>query len=107
MNENMYEARRRELDRTVLLFDVLATIAIFLLSFYFRSHYPQRGFVDIYSHLFLIPLLLTLLISFLSYFGAYKSPHDATLVDYSWSIFRGLMLTIGVILSLLFFLKIQ
>ena len=103
----MYDARSTEFNRSVLFLDIFFTIVVFLISFCSKNYYLPKESIDIYSHLFLIPLLLALLISFLSYFGAYKKPYHTSLADYLWSIFLGLTLTIGVILSLLFFLKIQ
>ena len=103
----MFEDRRTELDRTVFFLDVLLTIIVFIFSFYIRNHYVPKEEIDIYSHLFLIPLLLALLIGFLSYFGAYNSPHQTSILDYIWSILISSLLTVGVIFSLLYILKIQ
>jgi exopolysaccharide biosynthesis polyprenyl glycosylphosphotransferase len=104
----MYDPRSKELDQTVFLLDVTCTVAAFLVSFWFRNFllFGERE-LHIYSHLFLLPLLLTLLIFFLSYFGAYKSPRYSSYFGYAWSVFRGLSLAIGVLLALLFFLEIQ
>ena len=45
--------------------------------------------------------------SFLSYFGGYKSPRNITLLQYAWAIFRSTSIAVGVLLTLLFFLEIQ
>lgn len=103
----MYETRRTELYRVVFSLDVLFIIIIFLFSFYVRNYIIQKEEIDLYSHLFLIPLLLTLSVGFLYYFGAYQSPHQTSILDYIWSIFEGMALTVFVIFSLLYFLKIQ
>ncbi len=103
----MYDARSNEFDRTLLLLDILFTILVFILSFWARNYHIPEENIELSSHLFLVPLLLTLLISFLSYFGAYKNPQVTSLISYSWAIFRSLLLTFGILLSLLFFLEIQ
>jgi len=103
----MHDTSNNDLGRTVLLLDVLLTIITFLLSFWSRNLFYIDREVDIYSHLFLIPLLLVLLLGFLSYFGGYRRPHVMTLVKYAWSIFRSTAVAVGVLLTLLFFLEIQ
>lgn len=103
----MYDSRSKALDKTVSFLDVFFTVIIFLLSFTARTYFLTAEDADIYSHLFLLPLLLSLLLFFLSYFGAYKHPRRASFATYVWAIFRGLVLTIGVLLTLLFFLNIQ
>ena len=103
----MYDKRAAELDRTMLAWDVFLTVGIFILSFWARGFLPIEGEVDFYSHIFLLPLLLVLTLSFLSRFGAYKLPRESSNFDYAWAIFRGLSLAIGLLLTLLFFLKIQ
>ncbi|ADH86468.1 sugar transferase [Desulfurivibrio alkaliphilus] len=104
----MYDPRSKELDRTLFSLDVVCTVAAFLVAFWARNLLlPEAGQLNLYSHIFLLPLLLTLLILFLSYFGAYQNPRYATFMGYAWAIFRGMALTIGVLLSLLFFLEID
>jgi exopolysaccharide biosynthesis polyprenyl glycosylphosphotransferase len=103
----MYDNRAAELDRTILAWDIFLTVGIFILSFWGRRFLPLQGEVDFYSHIFLIPLLLVLIISFLTHFGAYALPRESSLFDYTWAVFRGVALAIGLLLSLLFFLKIQ
>ncbi|PLX48512.1 MAG: sugar transferase [Desulfobulbaceae bacterium] len=104
----MYDSRSKELHRTIFFLDITSTIATFLASFWLRNFFLLgEGILDIYSHLFLLPLLITLLTLFLSYFGGYRSPRYATLLSYAWAVFRGMALTIGVLLALIFFLEIQ
>lgn len=103
----MYDTRSIELNRTISFLDISSTVVVFLFSFIARGYFLPTENVDIYSHLFLIPLLLALLLFFLSYFGAYEHPRGSTIAAYIWAIFRGLSLTIGVLLTLLFFLNIQ
>lgn len=103
----MYDARSIELSRTVFLLDILVSIGMFLLSFWARDLLTSEGDVNFISHLFLLPLLLVLVLTFLSHFGAYDLPRHTTVARYAWSVFRGLSLAIGVLLTLLFFLEIK
>lgn len=96
-----------DLGKTVFLLDVLLTISTFLFSFWGRSLFLVDSDADIYSHLFLIPLLLVLQLSNLSYFGGYRRPHEMTLFKYGWAIVRSTAVAVGILLSLLFFLEIR
>ncbi len=103
----MYDSRSIELDRTVFLLDVLISVSVFIFSFQIRNFFRLDGEVDLYSHLFLLPLLLVLIISLLSNFGAYDLPRNSTAVRYVWAVFRAVFLGVGVVLILLFLFKIQ
>ena len=103
----MYDTRSTELDRTVFLLDILISIVVFIFSFLVRSLIFQEGEVNFLNHVFLLPLLLVLLITFLSYFGAYALPRYTSYQMYIWSVFRGVVLAIGLLLTLLFLFKIH
>lgn len=96
-----------ELGFNVFLLDVLSTVLAFLAAFWLRQFVPAEGTVDLCSHLFLIPLLLFLTIGSLSWFGAYRRPHATTFAAYLWAICKTIFVIVGVLLSLLFFLKIE
>jgi len=103
----VYDDRSMELDRTVFFMDVLLSIVVFVLSFEVREILRPDGDINFFTHLFLLPLLLVLVVSFLSYFGAYALPKYTSITKYAWSVFRGVALAIGILLSLLFFFNIQ
>ena len=96
-----------ELSFNAFLLDVLCTVLAFLAAFWLRRFLPDEGTVDLYSHLFLIPLLLSLTIGSLSWFGGYHGPHETTFAAYLWAICKAMFVTVGVLLALLFFLKIE
>jgi exopolysaccharide biosynthesis polyprenyl glycosylphosphotransferase len=103
-----YDKRSKELDRAVFFLDMILTVFSFLGAFYLKDLLRvNEASQDLYSHLFLIPLILALFILFLSHFKAYRSPRNTRLITYAWSLFRAVALTIGVLLTLLFFLDIQ
>ena len=103
-----HNTRTRELERKVRLLDILAGMGAFLIAFYVRNSLlvAEEG-LDFYRHALLLPLLLALLVFFLSYFEADKAPRQATPAGVIWSVFRAVALTIGVLLTLLFFLQVD
>lgn len=103
----MYDERSNELDRTVFLLDIFISIAIFVISFQIRDYLHPDADVNFFTHLFLLPLILVLVASFLSYFGAYGLPRYTSNAKYAWAVFRGISLSIGILLTLIFFLHIQ
>ncbi len=103
----MQKDTTNELSNLVYLTDQFFTLVIFLVSFWARDTFiPSTEPLNFFSHLFLIPLILVFTTSFLSYFGGYKSPEKTSLVGYSWSIFRTIILTVSVLLAILFFFNI-
>jgi exopolysaccharide biosynthesis polyprenyl glycosylphosphotransferase len=103
-----HNTRGKELERTVVLLDFLAIVSGFMFAFHVRNTlFVDEPALDFINHALLIPLLLALQSFFLSYFDAYQSPRRATLVSLTWSVFRAVAATIGVLLILLFFLQID
>ena len=103
-----FDTLTAEVGRTVLLLDVLASVVGFLVAFHVgNSVLPNREPLDFYAHVQLLPILIPLLLFFLSYFGAYKPPRRTWLISLAWSVFRAMALTMGVLLTLLFFLQVD
>jgi exopolysaccharide biosynthesis polyprenyl glycosylphosphotransferase len=103
----MYYEDNNELGNTVFLIDVFLTVVTFLGSFVAWNVLQPAETLSLYSHIFLLPLLLAFIYSFLSYFGAYRGPHQTTLPGYAWAISRAVFCTVAILLSLLFFLNIE
>ncbi len=103
----MYDNRSKELDRIVFTLDICLTILAFFLAIWLGTIFRNDKPINIFEHLFLVPLQLTFIVSFLSYSGAYNSPRDMTTGRYAWAIFRALGLAFGLLLGILFFLKID
>jgi exopolysaccharide biosynthesis polyprenyl glycosylphosphotransferase len=93
--------------KAATILDILLIPLMFLSAYYIRDLLGYADASDIRAHLALIPLVLSLWVFFLSYFGAYLSPRNTTLFDYSWAIFKGISLALGTMLAILFLLKIQ
>lgn len=104
----MHDNNANELGSYVFFLDIIATIVSFLAAFWIRVYFSiDEKNLDLYSHVFLIPLLLALVLSLLSYFSAYQGPQKTTIVAYSWAIIKTIVLTVSILLSLLFFLEIE
>ena len=96
-----------ELGDFVFYLDVFFTTITFLVSFMARDLFQVDETLSISSHLFLLPLLLVFITGLLSYFGAYEGPHQKTVSEYSWAITLAVFIAVGILLALLFFLKIE
>lgn len=96
-----------DLGNTTFLFDVLVTIVAFLFAFWLRNFLPINESLSFQSHLFLIPLLIVLVTSFLSYFGGYNGPQKTTYWGYFTAILRAMSLTFGTLLALIFLFEIK
>ncbi len=103
----MNRYNNNELGNTVYLLDIFFTVITFLGSFVIWELLHLEGKSSFYSHVFLLPLLLVFITSFLSYFGGYRGPHQSTLPGYAWAISRAVLCTVSILLTLLFFLKIE
>lgn len=97
-----------ELGNTVFLVDILVTTIAFGTAFWLRDYLmPVSEPLHLYSHLFIVPLILALVTGTLTYFGGYRSPYETSLVAYVWSVLRAIVVTFGVLLAMLFFLQIE
>ena len=103
----MMQNDANDFGSNISLIDGLSTALAFLAAFGLRGLMPHQETLDVYSHIFLIPLLLAITISLLSYFGAYRGPNRTTFGGYTWSIFKTIFITVSVLLLFLSFLKIE
>ena len=85
----MRNINNNESDNLIFLLDILFTVIAFLFSFWARNFIIQSTIpVDLFSHLFILPLLIVLITSFLTYFGAYGNPARTKLSNYFASIIK-------------------
>ncbi len=103
----MYDDKMIEMSRVVYLFDLLITNIAFVLAIWGRQLLLPDGNIDFYTHLYILPLLLFFTIGFFFYTGVYSNPRYTTLIDFAKSIFKAVVLSIGTMLTLLFFLKVD
>lgn len=98
-----------EMEQRIFWIDILCTVLAFVLSFYVR-HFPWAGggeTLQLINHLMLLPLIIVLITSMLSYFGAYRTPVECSFATYGWSVIRAVLAAVLILLALLFLLKIQ
>lgn len=103
----MYDERSTEITRIIFLLDILCTLTTFLFSYWARGFFLPGTSADLYAHLALVPLIIALLITFLSYFGAYTETGRCKNLRCCWSVFKAMSITVGILLSLLFFFKVE
>ncbi len=97
-----------EQENILFYIDSLCIIIIFCFSFWARNVlFPSAAILNFLSHLLILPLLFLFLTGFLNYFGGYKSPAQTKLFQYAWAIVKAIVLAVGAMLALLFFLKIE
>lgn len=103
----MFDDKSIEVRRFTYSMDAVLTVVVFILSFWLRNIFVKNVGADFYSHVALIPLLLSFIMFFLSYFGAYKGPRHNSIIKSGWIVFQGLSISIFVLLAVLFVLDIQ
>jgi exopolysaccharide biosynthesis polyprenyl glycosylphosphotransferase len=104
----MQKSKAQELSNIAYFIDLFSIVITFVVAFLMRDTFvPSAQTLSFSSHLFMIPLAMVLITGSMSYFGGYKSPIDTHIIGYSWSILRSIVVSVGTLLVLLFFLEIQ
>jgi exopolysaccharide biosynthesis polyprenyl glycosylphosphotransferase len=103
----MFDEKSRELRRIQTLLDVTLTVTSFLLAYQFRDVFVPGDPDDLFSHMAIIPLIVSIWGFLLTYFGAYKSPRAASVFEYTWSVARAVGAGSAILLTFLFLLKIH
>jgi len=92
----------------LLLWDVVATVFAFVVAFYIRLFFfSELNHLTFSNHLFLLPLIIVLINIPLSFLGGYKSPADSNGFAYFKAVLQAVLIAIGILLALLFFLQIE
>ncbi|MCK5685185.1 sugar transferase, partial [bacterium] len=87
-------------------FDIVLTIVSFVVAFFIHGTIPYFENVDIFNNGAFLPLIIALLILILPYCGAYQSPRFTSLFSYAWSVLLAMTITIAIVFTCIFFLKI-
>lgn len=103
----MYDNKMVEFKKVIFFLDLFFSNLVFLIALFLHDYIVSKHNIDIYSHLFLIPILYFFTILFLAYSGAYDTPKNKRTIDYVLPIFSGLSMAIGALLVTLFFLNIE
>ena len=96
-----------EMNRALVALDLIAATVTFFVAFWLRWLVVEDWDIELISHAALLPLMLTVLLFFLTLSEAYSSPRRTTVFAYCWKIFKGIALAIGLSLSILFLVKEQ
>lgn len=103
----MSEEKSQILHQITIIYDILLTGIVFLISIRLREFIASDRDIDFISHIALLPLIVAIWVYFLSYFGGYKKPMGASHVDYFlavvWAVGSGFV----IVLALLFLLKMK
>lgn len=102
-----FEERTLQVGRVMFVIDVFLVIGAFLLSYWLRDFLVIEVEADFFSHVALLPLVLALLIFFLSKFGGYAGPRDSTILSHIWTVIRAVIASIAILLTLLFLFNIE
>ena len=104
----MQEQQSQQLRGFTILIDVCLTIGSFLLAHHLRIALGDGGSEpDLLPHLTLLGVIVPIWVFLLSFFGAYRGPRMTSLVDYAWGVTRALGIGFGILLSLVFLLRLQ
>src|SRR5437867_286202 len=103
----MFEERSEQLHRVTALLDIALTVFAFLAASWLRTTLLDNDLVHFLSHVALLPFVLALWMFFLTFFGAYRSPRVASLLQYAWSATRGVAVGLASLLTILFLFKVQ
>jgi exopolysaccharide biosynthesis polyprenyl glycosylphosphotransferase len=103
----MFEERSEQLDRVTTLLDITLTALAFLIAAWLRDALVGDEPIHLLSHLAFLPLILSLWVFFLAFFGAYGSPRTASALTYTWAVARGVATGLACLLTILFLLRIQ
>ncbi|MEN8140588.1 MAG: sugar transferase [Thermodesulfobacteriota bacterium] len=104
----MYDSRAAKMDKQVFVVDGLVSALVFLVIFWGLDLFKSGTYESVFiTHICLFPLIMLLLHSFLTWFGAYATPWSSGNFDYIWAILRASLVSFGVFFAILFLLRID
>ena len=103
----MFDERSQETQRLLGIWDFFFTVVSFAAAIWIQTILRPWETVDLFSHFAILPLILALLIIFLSYFDAYRNPRSASNFFYVTAIIKTMAATLGLLFIVLFFLNIH
>jgi exopolysaccharide biosynthesis polyprenyl glycosylphosphotransferase len=102
----MFDEKSEHLQRLLFLLDMCLTALAYVLSIYTYVLINPAAEVNFNSHLALLPLLLAIVSYLLTTFGAYNGLRVTSLLSYGWTVFRTVAISVVVIFTILYALKI-
>jgi exopolysaccharide biosynthesis polyprenyl glycosylphosphotransferase len=102
----VFEQQVQRLRRATIFLDVSLTALALLAAYYLRAAVVGE-FASLPAHLALLLVIAPLWVFLLTLFKGYRSPRGAAVLDLSWNVARAVSSGLAVLLTLLFFLKLQ
>ncbi len=103
----MFDERSQETKRILVIWDIFFSLVSFITAIWLQTLLQPLESFNFFSHIAILPLLLTMLLLSLSYFDAYSSPRSSSNFLYSNAIIRAMTITLGLFFTILFFLNIH
>lgn len=102
----MFDEKSQKTQRLLTIWDIFFSLISFVAAIWIQNFRPEET-INFFSHIAILPFLLALLILSLSYFDAYRPPRSASNAFYTVAIIKTMAVTLGLLFTSLFFLKIQ
>ncbi len=103
----MFDEKSQKTRRLLGIWDIFFSLVSFAVALWLQIQIRPFDTIDIFSHIAILPLLLTILIFSLSYFNAYRSLRSTSISLYVIPIIKAMTTTLGLLFIILFFLNIQ
>lgn len=103
----MFDERSQKTQRLLGIWDIFFSVFSFVAAIWIQTLLRPFETIDLFSHIAILPFILALLILSLSYFDAYRSPRSASYFFYIVSIIKTMVVTLGLLFTVLFFLNIH
>ena len=103
----MLDEKSREIGRLLLILDLGLVALVFLVSFWLREFFLGAGEADFHSHLSVLPILMLFFGFSMAHFGVYHGLTTISIYSYGWAVIRALAITLALLTTFLFLLKIQ
>ena len=102
----MFERQSQQIRRQAILADIALTVWM-LFGAYLLRELMLGATSSLLPYIALVPVIAPLWVFLLTFFGAYKSPAEASVLDLTWAVVRAVTTGLALTLALLFVLKIQ
>lgn len=103
----MFEEKTQQLHRSTAVLDHMLAIAAYVFAYWIHHVFTRETAENLWSHIALVPLVLSLLSVFLNRFGAYSTPRTTSALDYAWAVGRSVGISLVILFTLLWVFKIN
>jgi exopolysaccharide biosynthesis polyprenyl glycosylphosphotransferase len=102
----MFERQSQQMRRQAILADIALTVWLLFGAYLFRE-LMLGATSPLLPYVALVPVIAPLWVFLLTFFGAYRTPAEASALDLTWAVVRAVATGLALTLALLFVLKIQ